>query len=73
MQTTIELFRTARAAMVKWPVVWLPPFMISALQLMASGPYTSSVAQLVVFMTSTLGMFIIDAGWLALIRDALQD
>ncbi|MDB5097139.1 MAG: hypothetical protein JWM80_1560 [Cyanobacteria bacterium RYN_339] len=59
--------------MMKWPALWLPPFMMSALQLMAGGPYASDAAHGVVLVTANLGVFIIEAGWLAMIRQAVAD
>jgi hypothetical protein len=47
--------------------------MISALQLMAGGPYASEAAHGMVLLTTSLGVFIIEAGWLAMIREALAE
>jgi hypothetical protein len=73
MRPTPELLASAQATMMKWPALWLPPFMISALQLMAGGPYASEAAHGVVLITANLGVFIIEAGWLAMIREGLAD
>jgi hypothetical protein len=73
MRPTPELLASAQATMMKWPALWLPPFMISALQLMAGGPYASEAAHGVVLVTANLGVFIIEAGWLAMIRQGIAD
>ena len=73
MRSTSELITAAQATMLKWPAIWLPPFMISALQLMSSGPYMNAAAQGIVVVTTNLGVFLIEAGWVALIARALNN
>lgn len=73
MRSTPELLSAARDTMTKWPAIWMPPFMIGALQLMAGGPYDSTLAQGLVLISANLGAFIIGGGWLMLIRRGIED
>jgi hypothetical protein len=73
MRSTFQLLKAAQATMLKWPAIWLPTFMISALQLMASGPYMNVVAQGFVMLTTNMGVFLIEAGWLSIIARALNE
>lgn len=73
MRSISELLAAAQATMMKWPALWLPACLISALQLMAGGPYVNMAAQVTVLITSNLGAFVAEAGWLALIKRAVKD
>jgi len=58
--------------MMKWPSLWLPPLLINALQTMPGGAFTNSASQGIVAVTSNLGAFMVQAGWLAMIVQALK-
>lgn len=73
MASSSDLMPRARATMMRWPALWLPPILVNLFQSMASVPLSTQAAQGVVLFTAYMASFIIDAGWLAMIGKSLQD
>lgn len=67
-----EVFAGARAAFWRWPILWLPPLMAQALQALAGGPYEDVGVQWLMLLMALGGSFLIQAGWVAMIVQALR-
>jgi hypothetical protein len=63
----------ARATMMRWPFLWMPPILVNLFQSMASVPMASQSMQWIVLACAYMASFIIDAGWLQMIGRAQKD
>jgi hypothetical protein len=71
-RTAPELLALARSSLARWTALWMPPVAMNAFESLASAPLVSTAAQLLVGGTANLASFIIEAGWLAMIGQALR-